>query len=249
MVGHRQRLGIPLRLVVYTSRPDRVHVAPVRLRLGVDLGVAVDLARRGEKEPRPFPLRQPERVMRAVRARLQRVERQPQVVDRACERCEVVDEVDRLVDRDRMADVVVEEREVVAEVLDVRQRARLEVVETDDPMTSLEERLAQVGAEETGAAGHERGRHRARCYPASRTGGPVLTKSSRGRASAVELDDLVADRDRSVAQDVRVESGAVDEVIDDPRTGHLLEMEAGLAELDAVALDRSRRETACRRGR
>ena len=83
-------------------------------------------------------------MVRAVRAGLQRVQRKPHVVDRARERREVVHEVERLVDRDRIADVVIDEREPVTEVLDVRQRPRLEVVEADDAVASLEERLAQV---------------------------------------------------------------------------------------------------------
>jgi hypothetical protein len=63
------------------------------------------------------------------------VEREPHVVDRARERGEVVDEVERLVDRDRLAHVVVQERErVVAQALDVGERPGLEVVETDDAM-------------------------------------------------------------------------------------------------------------------
>ncbi len=95
-------------------------------------------------------------MVRAVGARLQRVEREAQVVDRARERGEVVDEVERLVDDDRLADIVVEEDEcVVAEMCDVRERARLEVVEADDTMPLPEERLAEVRAEEAGATGDE----------------------------------------------------------------------------------------------
>src|SRR6185503_2169099 len=52
-------------------------------------------------------------------------------------------------------------------------------------------------------------------------------------------DDLVADGDRAVREDVRVEPRAVDELLDDPRPRHLLEVEARLAEHDAVALDRA----------
>jgi hypothetical protein len=38
---------------------------------------------------------------------------------------------------------------------DVRERARLEVVEADDTMPLPEERLAEMGAEEAGATGDE----------------------------------------------------------------------------------------------
>ncbi len=49
---HRESLGETLCLVVDASRPDGVHVAPVRLDLWVDRRVPVDLARRSENEPR-----------------------------------------------------------------------------------------------------------------------------------------------------------------------------------------------------
>ena len=83
VVGHRQRLGVALGLVVDAARADRVDVAPVGLGLRVHLRVAVDLAGRGEQEARALALRQAERVVRAVGADLERVQRQPQVVDRA----------------------------------------------------------------------------------------------------------------------------------------------------------------------
>ena len=95
-------------------------------------------------------------MVRPVRAGLQRVERQAQVVDRARERREVVHEVDRLVGHDRLDHVVVQERErVVAQVVDVLERRDDEVVDADHPLAALEERLAEMGAEEPGAAGDE----------------------------------------------------------------------------------------------
>jgi len=49
------------------------------------------------------------------------------------------------------------------------------------------------------------------------------------KASGVtERDDLVADRDPAVRDDVGVQAGAVDEFLDDPGPGHLLEVQAGL---------------------
>ena len=160
VVGHRERLGVPLRLVVYAAGPDRVHMPPVALRLRVHLRVAVDLARRREQEAGALELGETERVVRAVRADLERVQRQPHVVDRACQRGEVVDEVDRLLDLDVERDVVVAEVEgLVAQVLDVRQRARLEVVDADHAVPALQQRLTEVRAEKPGPACHDRGRH------------------------------------------------------------------------------------------
>ena len=95
-------------------------------------------------------------MMRPVRADLERRERHPEVVVGARERREVVDEVDRVVDEDRLRDVVRDEPErVVMDVLDVRQRAADEVVDADDPLAALEEVVAEVRAEEAGSAGHE----------------------------------------------------------------------------------------------
>ena len=156
MIRHRHRLGVPLRLVVDPTRADRVDVAPVALGLRVDERVAVHLRGRREQEAGTLGLRQPERVMRPVCADLQRVQRQPRVVDRARRRGHVVDEVERLVDLVVARDVDHHEREVViADVLDVVERARLEVVQADDAMAFLEQAIAQVRAEKARTTGDD----------------------------------------------------------------------------------------------
>ena len=72
----------------------------------------------------------------------------------------MVDEVDRLVDLELLGDVVVEEDEVVvADVLDVAQGARVEVVDADHAVPAREQLVAEVGAEEARSAGDHRGRH------------------------------------------------------------------------------------------
>ena len=98
VVGHRQRLGVALGLVVDAARADRVDVAPVGLGLRVYLRIAVDLAGGGDQEAGAMALGEAERVVGAVGADLERVQGQPQVVDRRGGRGEVVDEVDGLVD-------------------------------------------------------------------------------------------------------------------------------------------------------
>ena len=105
-------------------------------------------------------LGQPERVVRAVGADLERVQRQPQVVDRRRRRGEVVDEVDRLVHEERLDDVVVDVHELRhADVLDVGEGARLEVVHADHAVTAPEQLVAQVRPEESRATGDEAGGH------------------------------------------------------------------------------------------
>ncbi len=155
VVGHRQRLRVALGLVVHAARADRVDVAPVALRLGVFQRVSVYLAGRRDQEARTLGLGQPERVVRAVGAHLQRVQRQAQVVDRRGRRGEVVDEVDWLLHVVGLDDVNphMDEAIGIADVLDVRERARLQVVDADHTVAAREQGVAQVRSEEAGAAG------------------------------------------------------------------------------------------------
>ena len=71
----------------------------------------------------------------------------------------MVDEVDRLLDEVRLDDVDVQELEAlgVADVLDVGQRPGLEVVDADHAVAAREQLVAQVRAEEAGAAGDQAG--------------------------------------------------------------------------------------------
>jgi hypothetical protein len=123
--------------------------------------VAVDLAGGREQEARALVLGHAQRVMRPVAADLQRVQRQAQIVDRRGRRGEVVDEVEGLIHVVGVDDVEVEVDEAlaVADVLDVRQRPRLQVVHADDPVSAREQLVAQVRAEKAGAAGDEAGGH------------------------------------------------------------------------------------------
>ena len=49
----------------------------------------------------------------------------------------------------------------VADVLDVRERAGLEVVDADHAVPAAQQLVAEMGPQEAGAAGHEAGGHRA----------------------------------------------------------------------------------------
>src|SRR6266542_4355568 len=179
VVRHRQRLCVALRLVVDPARADRVDVAPVALRLRVHQRVAVDLARRREQEACALELGQPEGVVRAVRADLQRVQRLAEVVDRAGERRQVVDDVHGLVDLQVLDHVVVDEAEgIIAQVLEVLERAALEVVDADHAVARLKQVLTEMGAEKPGSPGDDSGWHEADMVAASpdafRPAGQVL---------------------------------------------------------------------------
>ena len=57
----------------------------------------------------------------------------------------MVDEVDRLLDEVRLDDVEVQVHErVIADVLDVGERSRLEVVDADHAVAATQQLLAQV---------------------------------------------------------------------------------------------------------
>src|SRR5262245_59204305 len=70
------------------------------------------------------------------------------------------DEVDRLGDREVLCQVVAHEDEVVAaDVLDVLERPRIEVVDAEHPVARGQQMVAEMRADEARAAGHESGGH------------------------------------------------------------------------------------------
>src|SRR3546814_3781927 len=75
VVRHRHGLGVALGLVVDAPGPDRVHVAPVRLRLRVHQRVAVHLARGGQEELRALGLGQAQAVVGTEAAALHDLDR------------------------------------------------------------------------------------------------------------------------------------------------------------------------------
>jgi hypothetical protein len=161
VIGHRQGLRIALGLVVDAAGADRVDVTPVVLRLRMHERIAVDLAGRCRQETRPLDLGEAERVVSSIGAHLERVQRQPQVVDRRGRRGEVVDEVDRLLDEVLVGDVEIQIGEAldVADVRDVAQRPGLEVVHADHAVASREQLVAEMRTEKSGAAGYKAGGH------------------------------------------------------------------------------------------
>src|SRR5438034_5233308 len=83
MIGHRDGFGKALGLVIYATGPDRVHIPPVALRLGMHQRIAVHFGGRCEEESRTFRLREAEGLMGAERSHLERLDGQFQVVHRA----------------------------------------------------------------------------------------------------------------------------------------------------------------------
>ena len=108
--------------------------------------------------------------MGSVGANLQRRQRQPQVVDRARRAGQVIDDVDRLVDREMIRDVVIHEDEIVAaQVLDVLKRPGLQVVEANDSVSVAGKRIAEMRSKKARASCDDGGRHLADATQASGT--------------------------------------------------------------------------------
>ena len=157
-VGHRQRLGEALRLVVDAARADRVDVAPVRLRLRVHRRVAVHLRGGGEHEAGALACARSSACRVPRLPTFMRLDRQPQVVQRRGRRGEVQHPVDVAGDvrpsETSCSDSSKPRRP--SEVLDVRGEPvrKLSTQTTSQPQ--VEQPLAEPGADEAGAAGHDR---------------------------------------------------------------------------------------------
>jgi hypothetical protein len=69
----------------------------------------------------------------------------------------VENEVDGLLEEEGLGEIVVQglELRLVRDVLDVLERAGVEVVDADDTVPLGEQVIAEVGADEAGAAGDE----------------------------------------------------------------------------------------------
>jgi hypothetical protein len=72
----------------------------------------------------------------------------------------VEDEIHRLLQEQGLRQIVGHEHErVVPDVLDVPERARIEVVDAQHAVPAREQEVAQMAPEEAGAAGNDRSRH------------------------------------------------------------------------------------------
>lgn len=158
VVRHGDRLGIAFGLVVAGAHADGVHIPPVRLRLRVDVRVAVYLAGTGQEEPGAVRVREFQAVLRALRADHQRLDRELLVVGGAGGTGEVHDPVELVAFvGDAVADVRLDECEarVVAEQVGVADLPTDVVVHADDGVPFIQEAFDEVTADEAGAAGDQ----------------------------------------------------------------------------------------------
>src|SRR5262245_50128884 len=141
--------------------------------------IAVDLGGRRDDKASLLLHCQAERVVRAERADLQRLNRELEIVDRTCRACPVKNEIDGAVDVDVPSNVVPDEFEIpVTQVRDVGQIAGEQVVDPDDLMTTLEERFAQMRSNESRGAGDDAAHGQERCSRPRKTVSHMIFRSS-----------------------------------------------------------------------
>jgi hypothetical protein len=165
VVGEREELihGLRVRVGPAAGARRSVDAAGV-LRQGLLFPmVAVHLRGRGKQEALAEPVGVLEDDVRPADVREERAHRLLDDEPHADHRRQVVDDValvDELVDDGRRKHGVDDEMEVpaLAEVGDVLERARGEVVEGVDLPAAGEKRLAEMRADESGSAGDERSR-------------------------------------------------------------------------------------------
>src|SRR5690606_31736500 len=133
MVGHGHGLSEAFGFVVDTAQARRVHITPVGLRLRMHQGIAVDLTRGGQQQAGTFVFGETERLVRAQRTDLQRLNGILQVVDRGGRAGKMKHIVQRSLDEEVVRDVELDELKagISDEMGDVLRRSRDEVVDAD----------------------------------------------------------------------------------------------------------------------
>ena len=131
VVVHEQRFGGPLAFVVAGPRADRVDAPAIAFGLGVDLGIAVDLAGRGLQDCARQRLAMPSTLIAPMHRGLHGLDRVVLVVARRGGAGQIVDLVD--LEEDRHRHVVADQLEVrpAEQVGDVRLLAGEEIVQAD----------------------------------------------------------------------------------------------------------------------
>ena len=189
----RQRLGRALALVVAGARAGAADPAAIILLLRVHLGIAIDLAGRGEQEARAGLLGQPQQVA-ACRPRWSASCARDRPDTAAARRrrrdCRCADAIRAARGPRRgsgLDDVRLDEagnRGWLRSSAQVRGARGLQIVEADDFSAALEQRRAQMRADEAGAAG-DQGDSALRCRSSSAASCFLFMRHRRVRRGAI----------------------------------------------------------------
>ena len=145
MVRHRDRLSVPLCFVIHAARSNRVHVAPVSLRLRVHKRVAVGLGCGREQEARALLLGKTKHVVCAKGTYLQCLDWEFKVVNGGCRTCEMEYVVDLVPEIEGFCHIVFEVgKPVRLDVFDVLCTACHQIVYTDNLVSIFEQEIAKM---------------------------------------------------------------------------------------------------------
>ena len=161
MIRHGHRFGKSFGLVVNAARSDGIDVAPVLFTLRPHQRIAIDFRSRSEQICCAFGFGQAEGVVGAQGAHFQSRNRQLQIIDGTCRRGEVQDEVQRFLDFNIPANVVIDEAEtgIFLKLADIFVGAGGIVIHAQDLVPLIEKMLAKVRADKTRAAGNQISSH------------------------------------------------------------------------------------------
>ena len=122
----------------------------------MDEWITINLGRGREQDSRAFVLGQAERLMRAERTDLQRLDRQLGIIDGAGRRSEMPDEIHRATQINKFGNILANEPEIriPSEMRDVIHAAGDQIVDGDDAVAAREKQINQMRSQKAGAAGH-----------------------------------------------------------------------------------------------
>ena len=155
VIVEEECLGSTLPLVIAGSEADGVDMAPVRLGLGMNIGIAVHLGGGGLEDACIDPLGKAEAVdgpdhggfhgLDGIVLVVRRRSRAGKIVDAVHLELEWVDHI--------MANKF--EAGIPQKMVDIGLASGEEIIETDDFMPLLDETIAKMGTEKSGSAGDE----------------------------------------------------------------------------------------------
>ena len=133
------------------TRPDRIDSTPIVFALGMDFGVAIDLAGRCLQDLAFQPLGKAQHIDRPVHRGLGRLHRIMLVVHRRGRASEVVDLVDLDVEREAHVMTHKLETRMVVKVVDIAFGAGEKIVDAENFVPFREQPVDQMRSQETGA--------------------------------------------------------------------------------------------------
>ena len=159
VIVHHQGFRHPFAFVIAAPNPDGIDVPPIPLRLGVDLGIAIDLRGGRQEDAGLHPLGQPQHVERPQHVGLDGLHRVVLIVHRRGRTGQVIDLVD--LQHDGVHHVVPDYLQpgIVPQVEKVGFGAGKKIIQAKDVVIPVQQALHQMGADEPCPTGNQDAGH------------------------------------------------------------------------------------------